>query len=549
MSTGSAPKIYVCAPLELPNENLFAFQHLLSEGGRFEVFPRPDVILPGQNIRKTLDRQLRTADIYLVLKTSDHDQTWDPEEFKHLRTLVDQEIPRVLPVIEKPASTRGMGEFLQDLKPVRLPEGTITNPSEFIQEKLFRLIAVTDLTQAIDNLVSLRRKPKTGNDGGRGYFADITLENFYGFRQAQTLNLRSSEKGIARWTVILGDNGAGKTTILRALAAFSAAAPTGWRNAVSNCKIRVVRSMTSEAKDLRIDGESADHDDLRPLVFGYGAGRRAVPARLSAGPIGPSATLFDDSEELPDAEEWLLQSDHSRLVEGGEAAQRHFKQMKEVLIRILPDVTDIQVEPIAGRTRASVKMHGQWFPMASMSLGYKTALTWMVDLARRMFDRFPDSLNPLDEPVVVLIDEIDLHLHPRWQRELLAELDRTFPQAQFIITAHSPLIVQAAPNANLVLVRREQQQIVIDNDCDYVRDWRVDQILASELFGSQPIHGMIVQQLLKRRADLLNAGQSRDDVALREVDAALEKVPTAANPEDQEAMDLIRRTARLIQAK
>ena len=91
-----------------------------------------------------------------------------------------------------------------------------------------------------------------GNDGGRGYFAEIALDHFFGFRQRQTLNLRSSEQKPARWTVILGDNGTGKTTLLRAIAACSAAAPTQWRKAASNCEIRVARSLAGEGKDFLI---------------------------------------------------------------------------------------------------------------------------------------------------------------------------------------------------------------------------------------------------------------------------------------------------------
>ena len=549
MSEASRPKVYLCAPAELSAKSLAAFREDLGETGGFEIFPRPDLIRPEQNFKKILDRQLHTADVYLVLKFSDGHQTWDSDVLMYLKALSDQEIPRILPVIEEPASNRGMHQFLAELQPVRVANATFSREELTSVERLHRMISMKDLSNAIDHVMSMRRRPATGNDGGRGYFAEIALDHFFGFRQRQTLNLRSSEQKPARWTVILGDNGTGKTTLLRAIAACSAAAPTQWRKAASNCEIRVARSLAGEGKDLLINGASTDDDDLRPLVFGYGASRRATPARLSADPIGPSATLFDDNEELPDAEEWLLQSDHSRLVEGGKAGQRHFQQMKEVLVRLLPDVTSIRVEPIDGRTRASVQMHGQWFPMGAMSLGYKTALTWMVDLARRMFDRYPDSFNPLDEPVVVLIDEIDLHLHPRWQRELLEVLDQTFPQAQFIVTAHSPLIVQAAPRANVVLLRREGEQIIIDNDQDYVREWRVDQILASELFGSQPIHGVAIEKLLKRRAALVSAGNPADQVALREIDDALEKVPTASSPEDQEAMDLIRRTARLLQTK
>ena len=60
--------------------------------------------------------------------------------------------------------------------------------------------------------------------------------------------------------------------------------------------------------------------------------------------------------------------------------------------------------------------------MSALSLGYRTTAGWVVDLAWRFINRYPESPNPLAEPAVVLIDEIDLHLHPRWQLRIMKDL-------------------------------------------------------------------------------------------------------------------------------
>ena len=73
--------------------------------------------------------------------------------------------------------------------------------------------------------------------------------------------------------------------------------------------------------------------------------------------------------------------------------------------------------------------------LSELSLGYKTMFAWSIDLALRLYQANPKSENPLEEPCVVLIDEIDLHLHPRWQRQLKDFLTKHFPKAQFICTA------------------------------------------------------------------------------------------------------------------
>ncbi len=493
---------------------------------RFEVYPKQPI--PGTTLetaREQWVRDLKGAHLYIVWVGPPMVPDWDPEIralLSHLRPVW----PRlVLPLIESPANVDSLPEFARNLVPLRI--------SSFARSR-------REIEAAIDALFSSRQVPQQTDRGTVGYIANITLSNFRAFREPQTLDLRSSLTPSTRWTVILGDNGTGKTTLLRAIAARCAGAPESWLKSATDCSISVVRDF--EGTEVLEDG--------RPTCFGYGAGRRAKPASHSAEATGISATLFADHVDLPDAEEWILQSDHSRYVEGGDApAAKHFEQVKEVLKELLPDVEDIKVESADHRTRVMVQMHGEWFHMSAMSLGYKTALTWIVDLARRMFERFPDSEEPLKKPAVVLVDEIDLHLHPKWQRSLLRVLDETFPRVQFIVTAHSPLIVQAAPHANLVLLRREGDRIVIDNDLDYIRDWRVDQILASELFDEQPVHSPRVQQLLKERAELLEAGPPIDNDRLRKIDEELDELPTAAMPEDQKAMDLIRRAAKLIESK
>lgn len=165
-------------------------------------------------------------------------------------------------------------------------------------------------------------------------------------------------------------------------------------------------------------------------------------------------------------------------------------------------------------------------------------------------DVYPDSENPFGEPAVCLVDEIDLHLHPRWQKQLVQTLRRVFPKTQFIVTAHSPLIVQADPETNLALFRREGNHVVIENEVDYIRNWRVDQILSSELFsevGPYPPH---IQAKLDERRTLLGKPTLTDDDQARidAIDAELEALPAETRPDDMRTMDLLREAAALIEA-
>src|SRR5262249_21761848 len=160
---------------------------------------------------------------------------------------------------------------------------------------------------------------------------------------------------------------------------------------------------------------------------------------------------------------WLLLLDYSTSKSSDRQQQQRLQQVKQLLVAILPEVEDIRFNPSGGvLPRPSVEFRTPygWVPLRSLGYGYQTLIAWMVDFASRMVERYPDSPDPLVEPAVVLVDEIDLHLHPQWQRKLIGHLTEHFPKTQFIVTAHSPLVVQAAAGANIAVLRREGDHVV-----------------------------------------------------------------------------------------
>jgi predicted ATP-binding protein involved in virulence len=278
------------------------------------------------------------------------------------------------------------------------------------------------------------------------------------------------------------------------------------------------------------------------------------PASLSdSGVDEHTASLFSDAAELINAEEWLLQSDYAALTESPvqERARKRRDDVVEVLIHLLPDVLDIRfVAPTVeiAKPKVEVKTHYGWVSIADLSLGYRTLIAWIADLAYRLYQRYPDSPNPLAEPAVVLVDEIDLHLHPKWQRTLMSYLTERFPNTQFIVTAHSPLIVQAATDANIVLLRREGDHVVIDNDVEAIRGWRIDQVLTSDLFGLESARPPEFEELLKERNKILGKSKltKADERRLKQLDATIGNLPAGETPEDAKAMEIIRRAAEVL---
>jgi len=289
-----------------------------------------------------------------------------------------------------------------------------------------------------------------------------------------------------------------------------------------------------------------------PTFYAYGAARRMGRASLAdEAAADATASLFDDRADLRNAEEWLLKLDYSASKESEvKTRQRQrFDHVRRLLIEILPDVDDIRVSvPSLQRPQPTVefKTPDGWIPLKWIGYGYQTLVAWMVDFASRMVDRYPRHKDPLRQPAVVLVDEIDLHLHPKWQRQLMSFLSERFPNTQFIVTAHSPIFVQAAAGANIVVLRRDRQKghVVIDNSPDAIRGWRIDQLLTSDLFGLPTARPPDLEPLLLERKKLLSKSRltKADKSRLAELEKKIGVIPDGETAEDVKTRQLLDRT-------
>ena len=98
-----------------------------------------------------------------------------------------------------------------------------------------------------------------------------------------------------------------------------------------------------------------------------------------------------------------------------------------------------------------------------MSGGYRMMLALVADLARRMAQGNPHLEDPLQSEAIVLIDEVELHLHPEWQQRVLSDLVRTFPNAQFIVSTHSPQVLTTIKPNEIVELKRTAFDIVANS--------------------------------------------------------------------------------------
>ena len=137
--------------------------------------------------------------------------------------------------------------------------------------------------------------------------------------------------------------------------------------------------------------------------------------------------------------------------------------VRQAISSMLPEVFDPRTELNPPRFVVSQKSdQGQVEKLSldQLSGGYRIVLALAADLARRMAQGNPHRQKPLESEAIVLIDEIELHLHPSWQQRILGDLRRTFPNAQFIVSTHSPQVLTTVEPQHIVELYRDGDRIV-----------------------------------------------------------------------------------------
>ena len=483
-------------------------------------------------------------------------------------------------------------------------------------------------------------RPASNAGGTRSralYLTSLEISNIRAFGPKQHLKLSDGRGKPAPWTLIIGENGTGKTTLLQCLARMQPfpqwergsdgevipgadsdpekepghvepdllqdedpAIERLIRNSPSRLKSEIratwlageglgsaTRQWSSpvhigvifESENGELKTYSAEQDEFTlpkpgPLIIGYGAARQiGHQNRSRVQSESSTASLFKDSTDLYDAEEILRDLHHAALDAKDKKTDQDDQQptsdekrldlvlaaVADLLPEKKPDHIRIRGPRVPGRDASDVGVHvlasGNWIPLHELSIGYQTVFAWTVDLAWRLIERYSKSENPMKEPAVVLIDEIDLHLHPRWQRDLRSRLSDHFPNVQFIATTHSPFTAQEAlqSRSNLCLVCEldGDRGSEIISDPIPSGDWRVDQIATSKLFGYISRRSQKVEEELESRRKLVKKVTltPEEEAELKRLDSVAASLPTASSPEDQQLQNEARDLARRIEAR
>lgn len=351
------------------------------------------------------------------------------------------------------------------------------------------------------------------------YIETIKVTNFRCFKETMLKLRHPSESADAKddpklhyrnVNLLIGDNGAGKTSILKALA-LAVLGPvignSGYRpyylvrrGARTSAAIVEAEALL-HAQDVSRPRSKADTPITKtrfharvlkrgdyesvlakppagrggqniflensPAFFmvGYGATRRVDdPNTFSSTEMTKSrsvryqrvAGLFEQQIALVPLTTWLLELKARN--------KARFSQVRTLLNALLP--------PEAGFTGRlidrdfSFKIRGQEVPFSALSDGYRAYIGWIADLLHHLSVTCPSDLKLTQNRGLVLVDEIDLHLHPNWQRTIIEHISGTLPNLQFVFTTHSPLVAASLQKENIFVSKTDVDGVAMISQYD-----------------------------------------------------------------------------------
>ena len=211
-------------------------------------------------------------------------------------------------------------------------------------------------------------------------------------------------------------------------------------------KVEDVKSL----KELKAKYSQCVEERKLPLILYYGTDRiiREVPQRGHIRNFQVTDALrncFDNVNYFRDFYDWFKTEEDIELRglrENPEYKNPKLNCVRTALERMIKGYSNLRIELVPARM-VMTNVDGVDLQIDQLSGGYKAVLSVIADIAKRLSMANPDSQNPLEEDAVILIDELDLHLHPKWQKEIVDDLKRTFPNCQFIVSTHSPFVIQS----------------------------------------------------------------------------------------------------------
>lgn len=261
-------------------------------------------------------------------------------------------------------------------------------------------------------------------------------------------------------------------------------------------KLYVGQYMSLEEEET--DESDRERESTRVLVFNesnmpiyasYGVNRYVADRRNKvlekdinlAGKLEALRDVFDPTINFQLFFEWFRgrqEYENSKRVEKESFKDAQLSAVREAILKIMDnDFSDIKIKIDNEDAQMVAVKHHTELSIAQLSEGEKCVLAMTGDLARKLAIANPSRENPLEGEGVVLIDEVDLHLHPSWQGRMMPLLFRTFPNIQFIVTTHSPKVLsEIKDEANIFEIYQDGNVINVRKQ-DPMNGWDINHIM------------------------------------------------------------------------
>lgn len=392
------------------------------------------------------------------------------------------------------------------------------------------------------------------------YLTKAKIENV---RILSSFDLDLTKDEAPGWHVLLGDNGSGKSTFIRAVSVAlvgrenAAALRQNWSSWLGECDSpgNIALAVQADPKWDRWVGKGKQSNKTIKLRVNFAPleARKSVSPKFSSenatrtvwgggkgwfsaafGPfrrfqggerdyeklyyshprLAAHLSAFGEDVALSEALEWI-RNVHIRALEHDEGAVA----LKQGIVRFI-NASDLLPHDarIAEVTSAGVMMNdgaSAKVPVEEMSDGYRSILAMTFELLRAMASAFGtesllQALNAEDGtvnlPGVILIDEIDAHLHPTWQKRIGAWFVNRFPRVQFFVTTHSPIVCQAAEQGSIWRLAspgsEEKSGRVKGQDLDRLLYGNVLEAYSTEYFGAEVTRSHTSRKMLRELATL-----------------------------------------------
>lgn len=288
-------------------------------------------------------------------------------------------------------------------------------------------------------------------------------------------------------TVLIGTNGKGKSTILQLIALGLSGInnvpfPYNWKDVVKknspqgffeidvlfdNKPIHLKFEIDSKDDSITCIEGTDQLESIRDtfMLLAYGVNRSIkLEETKPYKAIEPIATLFGENGYLK----------HIKISANYEYVRQdqNFKTIQALINKVLQEANGDEKVILTHYDSSSFYFTtpsnpDKSIPIEALSEGFKSTLVWLFDAIIRIVEKGGSLENASEITGVILLDEVDLHLHPTWQRTILQSVENLFPNIQFIVTTHSPFVVQSAKKECLIALEMEKGSdnvIVVDKN-------------------------------------------------------------------------------------